>query len=60
MDRIDSPKTTIILNHGNYYYNSMPFSLKNASATYQRLMNVVFSHHIVQNLEVYIDDIILK
>lgn len=41
-------------NHDNYYYNVMPFWLKNASATYHRLVDVVFSKQIGLNLEVSI------
>jgi hypothetical protein len=44
----------------NYYYNAMPFGLKNAGATYQRLMDRVFSEQIGRNVEVYIDDMVVK
>lgn len=59
MDLVDAPKITFISNHGNYY-NGMPFGLKNASVTYERLMDVVFSKQIGRNMEFYIDDIIVK
>ena len=38
----------------------MSFGLKNASATYQRLMNKMFAHQIRRNVQVYIDDILVK
>lgn len=38
----------------------MPFSLKNVSTTYQRLMDPVFSQQIWRNLKVYVDYMILK
>lgn len=38
----------------------MPFGLKNACTVYQRLIDVVFSKKIGQDLEVYINDMILK
>ncbi|GAU26664.1 hypothetical protein TSUD_314410 [Trifolium subterraneum] len=43
-----------------YYYNVMPFGLKNAGATYQRMMNKVFRGEIGDMLEVYMDDMIVK
>ena len=45
---------------GNYYYNVMPFGLKNVGATYQRMMNKVFCNEIDDVLEVYMDDMIVK
>lgn len=56
----DVPKTKFMSNHVNYYYNVIPFGLKNIYTTYKRLMNVLFSKQIGQNLEVYIDDMTLK
>ncbi|KAI0529154.1 hypothetical protein KFK09_001701 [Dendrobium nobile] len=38
----------------------MPFGLKNIGATYQRLMNKVFKTLIKHNMEVYIDDMLVK
>lgn len=38
----------------------MPFSLKNAGPTYQRLMDKVFKKKIGKNLEVYVDDMVIK
>ena len=38
----------------------MSFSLKNAGATYQRLMNKIFSHQIGRNVQVYVDDMLVK
>ena len=38
----------------------MPFSLKNAGATYQRLVNHMFRPQIGQNMEVYVDDMLVK
>uniref|UniRef100_A0A2N9J1F3 Uncharacterized protein n=1 Tax=Fagus sylvatica TaxID=28930 RepID=A0A2N9J1F3_FAGSY len=38
----------------------MPFGLKNAGATYQRLMNRMFHDQIGRNVEVYVDDMLVK
>ena len=35
----------------------MPFGLKNTGATYQRLVNKMFSRQIGRNMEVYVDDL---
>ncbi|BFG41092.1 hypothetical protein CerSpe_273660 [Prunus speciosa] len=45
---------------GVYEYIVMPFGLKNAGATYQRAMNVIFHDMIEHTLEVYIDDVIIN
>ena len=38
----------------------MLFRLKNAGATYQRLMNKIFAHQIRRNIQVYVDDMLVK
>jgi hypothetical protein len=38
----DKMKTAFMTESGNYYYNVMPFGLRNAGATYQRMMNRVY------------------
>ena len=38
----------------------MPFDLKNMSATYQRLMNKMFTHQIGRNVQVYVNDMMVK
>src|SRR3954464_8693330 len=56
----DREKTIFITESGTYYYWVMPFVLKNAGATYQRLVNKLFKHQIGRNIEVYIDDMLVK
>ena len=38
----------------------MPFGLKNAGATYQRLMNKMFTHQIRRKVQVYMEDMLVK
>ncbi|CAL2270791.1 unnamed protein product [Prunus armeniaca] len=45
---------------GTFEYVVMPFALKNAGATYQRAMNAIFHDMISRNLEVYIDNVVIK
>ena len=45
---------------GLFYYKVMPFGLKNAGAMYQRLMNKMFAQQIGRNVQVYIDDMLIK
>ncbi|XP_072072043.1 uncharacterized protein [Arachis hypogaea] len=56
----DQSKTAFITEHGNFCYRVMPFGLKNAGATYQRLMDKVFHHQIGRNMEIYVGDMVAK
>lgn len=56
----DDEKTSFVTPHGLYCYKVMPFGLKNAGATYQRLMRKIFKPLIGCIVEVYIDDIVVK
>jgi len=56
----DIPKTAFTNKITNYFYKVMPFGLKNAGATYQRLMDKVFREKFGRNMEVYVDDMIVK
>ena len=44
----------------NYHYKVMPFGLKNAGSTYQRMMTRMFEPQLSKNIEVYIDDMVVK
>ncbi|RDX98073.1 Retrovirus-related Pol polyprotein from transposon 17.6, partial [Mucuna pruriens] len=56
----DEAKTSFITDSGTYYYKVMPFELKNAKAPYQPLMDKIFEEIIGTNMEVYVDDMVVK
>ena len=60
MDPSDQEKTSFVTGQGTYCYRVMPFGLKNAGATYQRLVNKMFQKQIGASMEVYIDDMLVK
>ena len=60
MDPSYQEKTSFVTGQGTYYYRVMPFGLKNAGATYQRLVNKMFQKQIGASMEVYIDDMLVK
>ena len=60
MDPNDQEKTSFVTGQGTYCYRVMPFGLKNAGATYQRLVNRMFQRQIGASIEVYIDDMLVK
>ena len=56
----DAKKTTFITPHVLFYYNVIPFVLKNVGATYQRLVTKMFRPLLGKTMEVYIDDMLVK
>ena len=44
---------------GNHY-KVMPFGLKNASSTYQRMITRMFEPQLGKNIEIYVDDMVVK
>ena len=56
----DQEKTSFITDRGTYCYKVMPFGLKNAGATYQRLVNRMFAAQLGKTMKVYIDDMLVK
>ena len=56
----DQEKTSFMTPIGNYHYKVMPFSLKNAGSTYQRMMTRMFESQLGKSIEVYIDDMVVK
>jgi hypothetical protein len=60
MDEADQEKTSFITDRGLYCYKMMHFGLKNADATYQRLVNKMFQRQVGMNVEVYVEDMLVK
>ena len=60
MDIVDKVKTAFITEWGVYCYKVMPFGLKNAGATYQRAVTALLHDMIHKEVEVYVDDMIVK
>ena len=56
----DMEKTTFLTMWGTFCYNVMPFELKNAGVTYQRVMVTLFHDMMRKEIEVYVDDMIAK
>ena len=56
----DMEKTSFITEWGTYCYRVMPFRLKNAGATYQRAATTLFHDMMHRDVEVYVDDMIVK
>ena len=59
MEKTDQEKTSFMTSQGLLCYKVKPFGLKNARATYQRLMNKMFAHQIGRNVQVYVDDMLV-
>jgi len=60
MDEADQEKTSFVTSQGLFCYKIMPFGLKNVGAKYQRLMNKMFAQKIRRNVQVYVDDMLVK
>ena len=60
LDKADQEKTSFITDHSLFCYKVMPFGLKNVGATYQQLMNKMFAHQMGRNVQVYVDDMLVK
>ena len=56
----DQEKTFFITPTGNFHYKVMPFGLKNAGSTYQRMVTKMFKEQLERNMEAYIDDMVVK
>lgn len=59
VDSRDIAKTAFNVENGHYEFLRMPFGLKNAPSTFQRVMDNVLREHIGVRCLVYMDDIIV-
>lgn len=60
LDESNQEKISFATSHGLFWYKVMPFRLKNAGATYQRLVNRMFVQQIGRNVKVYVGDMLVK
>ncbi|KAL0315316.1 UNVERIFIED_CONTAM: Transposon Ty3-G Gag-Pol polyprotein [Sesamum radiatum] len=56
----DRKRVRFITSAGTFCYIVMPFELKNAGATYQHLVDKIFRSKMGRNVEVYVDDMLVK
>jgi hypothetical protein len=56
----DQSKTSFITPFGTYCYKTMSFGLKNIGATYQRAIQTCLGERIGDNIEAYVDDVVVK
>lgn len=60
MHELDVAKTAFITDRANFCYEVMPFRLKNVGATYQRLMDRIFTNQIGKCMDIYVYDMVVR
>ena len=60
MKEFDQAATAFITPYGPFCFNTMPFGLKNAGATYQRMIQTCLEKQIGKTVEAYVDDVVIK
>src|SRR3954464_13567398 len=60
MEEEDEEHTSFITTYGVFFYKTMPFGLKYVGATNQRMMQACLKEQIGRNVQVYMDDIVIK
>jgi len=60
MHPANKENTSFITERGAYCYRTMPFSLKNIEATYQRMVDKVFKNQSGRIMEGYVYDMLVK
>ena len=56
----DQAATAFIMPYGPFSFNIMPFGLKNAGATYQRMIQTCLEKQIGKTVKAYVDDMVIK
>ena len=60
MAESDQAATAFITPYGPFCFNTMPFGLKNAGATYQCMIQTCLANQIGKTVEAYVDDVVVK
>jgi hypothetical protein len=60
MKECDQAMTTFITAYGPFCFNTMPVGLKNAGATYQRMIQTCLEKQIGKTVKAYMDDMVIK
>ena len=60
MKESDQAAMAFITPYGPFCFNTMPFGLKNAGATYQRMIQTCLEKQIGKTVEAYVDDVVIK
>ena len=60
MHEDDQEKTSFVTSQDLFCYRVMPYGLKNAGTTYQRLTNKMFAPKIRRNVQLYMNDMLVK
>ena len=60
MKESNQAATAFITSYGPFCFNTMPFRLKNAGATYQRMIQACLKNQIGKTAEAYVDDVVVK
>ena len=60
MKESDQAAMAFITPYRPFFFNTMPFGLKNAGATYQRMIQTCLERQIGKKIEAYVDDVVIK
>ena len=60
MKESDQAATTFITPYGPFFFNTMPFGLKNAGANYQGMIHICLEKQIGKTVEAYVEDVVIK